>query len=99
MTRQFPDKPLGWLQLAAATGRAGDTDAVAEILEAGLGKARPPTALRQELVRIQLERMRAAEDPERKAPRPAGRRSPFCGKSPKNSPATSEPSTPSATCS
>jgi tetratricopeptide (TPR) repeat protein len=63
MTRQFPDKPLGWLQLAAATGRSGDTNAVVEILETGLSKARPPTALRQELVRIQLDRMQATEDP------------------------------------
>lgn len=66
MTRQFPDKPLGWLQLAAATGRSGDTNAVAEILEAGLSKARPPTALRQELVRIQLGRMQEAPDAEQK---------------------------------
>jgi tetratricopeptide (TPR) repeat protein len=63
MTCQFPDKPLGWLQLAAATARAGDTHAAAEILEAGLAKARPPTALRQELVRLQLDRMQAAVDP------------------------------------
>lgn len=63
MTQQFPDKPLGWLQLAAATARSGDTQAVVQILEAGLAKARPPTALRQELVRVQLERMQAAADP------------------------------------
>ncbi|HAL92682.1 MAG TPA: hypothetical protein DCM68_06625 [Verrucomicrobia bacterium] len=66
MTRQFPSKPLGWLQLAAATARAGDTNAVEKILENGLSKAKPPTALRQELVRIQLARMAAAEDPARK---------------------------------
>ena len=66
LTRQAPDKPLGWLQLAAATGRSGDTNAVVEILEAGVAKARPPTALRQELVRIQLGRMQAAADPETK---------------------------------
>jgi tetratricopeptide (TPR) repeat protein len=63
MTREYPDKPLGWLQLAAATGRSGDTNAVAEILETGLSKAKPPTALRQELVRIQLGRLQTAEDP------------------------------------
>ena len=63
LTRQFPEKPLGWLQLAAATARAGDTNAVAGILEAGLAKARPPTALRQELVRLQLARMQGEKDP------------------------------------
>lgn len=63
MTQRFPEKPLGWLQLAAATGRSGDTNAVAEILETGLAKARPPTALRQELVRVQLGRLQAAADP------------------------------------
>jgi tetratricopeptide (TPR) repeat protein len=73
MTRQFPDKPLGWLQLAAATGRSGDTNAVTEILEAGLAKARPPTALRQELVRILLGRLQATADPalKRQAIQPA----------------------------
>lgn len=63
MTRQFPDKPIGWLQLAAAIGRSGDTQAVADILEAGVAKARPPTALRQELVRLQLGRMQTSADP------------------------------------
>lgn len=64
MTRQFPEKPLGWLQLAATTARSGNTNAVAKILEAGIARARPPTALRQELVRLQLGRMQAAADPE-----------------------------------
>ena len=67
MTRQFPDKPLGWLQLAAAVGRSGDTAAVAQILEAGLAEARPPTALRQELVRLQLGRAQEAPDSESKS--------------------------------
>ncbi len=63
MTREFPAKPIGWLQLAAAAGRGGDTNAAVEILEAGLSKARPPVALRQELARLALGRMQAAEDP------------------------------------
>lgn len=63
LTRRAPEKPLGWLQLAAATARSGDTNAVAGILEAGLAHARPPTALRQELVRLQLRRLEAATDP------------------------------------
>ena len=63
MTRRFPAKPLGWLQLASATARAGDTNAVETILQDGLAKAQPPTALRQELVRLQLARMQAAKDP------------------------------------
>ncbi len=63
MTRRFPAKPLGWLQLASATARAGDTNAVEKILQEGLAKAKPPTALRQELVRIQLARLQAATDP------------------------------------
>ena len=62
MTRQFPAKPLGWLQLAAATAHAGDTNAVEQILMDGLAKAQPPTALRQELVRLQLGRLRDATD-------------------------------------
>lgn len=68
MTRQFPEKPLGWLQLAAAIGRSGDTPAGVEILETGISKARPPTALRQELVRLALGRMQAAVAPEDKRP-------------------------------
>jgi tetratricopeptide (TPR) repeat protein len=63
MTRQFPARPLGWLQLAAATARDGDAEEVVRILEAGLSKAQPPTALRQELVRLHLGRMQAAQDP------------------------------------
>ena len=63
MTRRFPAKPLGWLQLASATARAGDTNAVETILRDGLAKAQPPTALRQELVRLQVLRMQAAADP------------------------------------
>ena len=66
MTRRFPAKPLGWLQLASATARAGDTNAVERILQDGLAKARPPTALRQELVRIQIARMQAAQEPDRR---------------------------------
>lgn len=64
MTRQFPHNPVGWLQLASATARQEPTTftAVIHILEAGLSKARPPTALRQELVRIQLATMKAATD-------------------------------------
>jgi tetratricopeptide (TPR) repeat protein len=62
MTRQFPEKPIGWLQLAAATAREGDTNTVVAILQEGIAKARPPTALRQELVRLHLARMQAAED-------------------------------------
>ena len=60
MTRQFPHNPVGWLQLAAATARTGDRHAVEEILLDGLAQARPPTSLRQELVRLQLERLREA---------------------------------------
>ena len=63
LTRQYPAKPLGWLQLAAATARAGDTNAVEQILQDGLAKAKPPTELRQELVRIELGRLQAARDP------------------------------------
>ena len=62
MTRKFPAKPLGWLQLAAATARAGDTNAVEQILRDGLSEAKPPTALRQELVRLQLARMQSVRD-------------------------------------
>lgn len=72
MTRQFPDNPIGWLQLARATARQKpDNPAeVIHILEAGLSKARPPTALRQELIRIQLTKMQAATDaPTRRAAR------------------------------
>ena len=65
MTRRFPDKPLGWLQLATAVGRAGDTNAVEAILQDGLAHARPPTALRQELARLQLARIQDSADPER----------------------------------
>jgi len=64
MTRRFPAKPLGWLQLAAAPGRSGDTNSVEKILQEGLAKAQPPTALRQELVRLQFGRMEAAENDE-----------------------------------
>ena len=63
LTCRAPEKPLGWLQLAAATARGGDTNAAAGILETGLAKARPPTALRQELVRIWLTRLTTATDP------------------------------------
>jgi tetratricopeptide (TPR) repeat protein len=63
LTRRFPARPLGWLQLAAALARAGDEAAVEPTLEAGLARAKPPTALRQELVRLQLQRLRAAADP------------------------------------
>lgn len=72
MTRQFPANPLGWLQLASATARQSpDTPAdVIRILESGLAKARPPTALRQELVRLHLARMRdAADEPARRQAR------------------------------
>lgn len=64
MTRQFPHNPVGWLQLANATAHQepDHSDAVTQILEAGLSKARPPTALYQELVRIQLAKMKAATD-------------------------------------
>ena len=64
LTRRAPEKPLGWLQLAATTARGGDTNAAAAILEAGLERARPPTTLRQELVRIWLARLANARDPE-----------------------------------
>ncbi len=62
MTRQFPAKPLGWLQLAAATAREGDPEEVIRILESGLKKARPATALRQELVRSHLNRMQSGSE-------------------------------------
>lgn len=68
MTRQFPANPLGWLQLAAATARAGDSNAVEQILLDGLAKARPPTELRQELVRLQLGRLRDATDETERQP-------------------------------
>ncbi|MGD9612205.1 MAG: tetratricopeptide repeat protein [Kiritimatiellia bacterium] len=67
LTRRFPARPLGWLQLAAALGRAGDEAAVETTLQAGLAQAQPPTALRQELVRLQLQRLRTAADPAAKA--------------------------------
>ena len=67
MTRRFPARPLGWLQLAAALGRAGDEAAVEPTLQAGLARARPPTALRQELARIELRRLQAAPAPADKA--------------------------------
>jgi len=62
MTRQFPEQPRGWLQLAAATARGGDVEAVIQILEQGIRHAQPPTALRQELARIHLGRMRSARE-------------------------------------
>ena len=67
MTRRFPERPLGWLQLAAAQARAGDEAAGEATLQAGLARARPPVALRQELVRIQLQRLRTAADPAAKS--------------------------------
>ncbi len=67
MTRRFPERPLGWLQLAAAQARAGDEAAGEATLQAGLARARPPTALRQELVRIQLQRLRSAFGPNAQA--------------------------------
>lgn len=67
MTRRLPERPLGWLQLAAALGRAGDEAAVEPTLQAGLARAQPPTALRQELARIELRRLQAAADPANKA--------------------------------
>ena len=63
LTRRYPARPLGWLQLAAALGRAGDEAAGEATLLAGLAQAQPPTALRQELVRLQLQRLRTAADP------------------------------------
>ena len=63
MTRRFPERPLGWLQLAAGQARAGDAAAGETTLQAGLARAQPPTALRQELVRLQLQRLRTAGDP------------------------------------
>ena len=62
ITRQYPDKPLGWVQLAKAVARGGDTNAVEAILKDGIAKATPPTALRQELVRLHLAAMHAAPD-------------------------------------
>lgn len=67
MTRRFPERPRGWLQLAAALGRAGDEAAVEPTLQAGLARAQPPTALRQELARIELRRLQAAAAPADKA--------------------------------
>ena len=67
MTRQFPEKPLGWLQLAAATGRSADLAAREAVLQEGLARAKPPAALRQELVRIQLGRMQSAKIPAEQA--------------------------------
>ena len=67
MTRRFPERPLGWLQLAAAQARAGDDAAGEATLQAGLARAEPPTALRQELVRLQLQRLRTAFDPDAQA--------------------------------
>lgn len=65
MTRQFPRKPIGWLQLAAAVGKTDGADAAFDILNQGLSQAVPATALRQELVRLILERMQTTDDPER----------------------------------
>lgn len=62
ITRQFPEKPLGWLQLSKALARGGDTNAVAALLQEGIAKAKPPTALRQEQVRLHLAAMHAARD-------------------------------------
>ena len=62
ITRQYPDKPLGWIQLAKAVARGGDTNAVAGLLQEGIAKAKPPTALRQELVRLYLSDLQAARD-------------------------------------
>lgn len=67
MTRRFPERPLGWLQLAAAQARAGDEAAGEATLQSGLARARPPTALRQELVRLQLQRLRIAATPDAQA--------------------------------
>ena len=62
MTLEFPEKPEGWLQLAAAMARADnpDPDAILRTLEDGLARARPPNVLRQELVRLYLNREKAA---------------------------------------
>ena len=65
MTLQFPEKPLGWLQLAATTAHTGGTNAVIEVLKKGISSARPPTLLQQELVRIDLVRMAEETDPAR----------------------------------
>ncbi len=67
MTRQFPEKPLGWLQLAATTAQMSETDAVVEVLKSGMSKALPPTLLQQELVRIDLNRMEEETAPKDKA--------------------------------
>ena len=67
MTRQFPKKPLGWLQLAATTAHVKGTNAVIEILKDGLSKAQPPTLLQQELVRLNLLRMESEIDPTTKS--------------------------------
>ena len=62
ITRQFPEKPLAWIQLSKALARSGDTNAVAALLQEGIAKAKPPTALRQEQVRLHLVDMQAARD-------------------------------------
>jgi len=61
MTLRFPQKPIGWLQLAAAVGQDGDSAASITVLEKGLSRAMPPTTLLQELIRIHLARMRLAQ--------------------------------------
>ena len=64
MTDEFPANPLGWLQLAAATADQTNDAEVIAVLEAGLEKAQPATALRQELARLHLGQMQAVQDPE-----------------------------------
>jgi tetratricopeptide (TPR) repeat protein len=64
VTRKFPANPVGWLQLAAIASEEGDTQAVVDLLEAGVDQAKPPTSLRRELVRINLALMRDETDPD-----------------------------------
>jgi len=60
MTQEFPEKPIGWLQLAASVGQDGDMDASIRVLENGLPQAAPSTELLQELVRLHIARMQRA---------------------------------------
>ena len=70
LTRLHPTLPAGWLQLASLTARENDTNAVESILREGITKAKPPTPLRRQLLRLELIRyVGAKDDGERKASR------------------------------
>ncbi|MDR0993020.1 MAG: tetratricopeptide repeat protein [Verrucomicrobiota bacterium] len=75
LTVRFPEKPMGWLQLASAMVQNGEdvsddtdatADAVSEVLRQGISVAQPPIDIQRSLVRIQLARARESRTPEAK---------------------------------